>query len=200
MSSFNSALSDMPRAIRDALRFHWRLFLAQGVIMVILGVLAVIWPVVATLAVDLYVGWLFLISGLVGLAAMFWSEDVPAFVWTLLTAALSLAVGVLLLWKPIDGAISLTLVLTAFFVAEGVFQIASSLSYRNVVPDTWGWMLASGIADLLLAVIIVMGLPGTSNWALGLLAGVNLITSGWAVIMVAIAGRSAVETLVNARS
>jgi len=198
MSSPNPTLSDMQRAVRDALRVHWRLFLAQGVIMVILGVIAIIWPVMATIAVDIYVGWLFLISGIVGLIAMFSAEDVPAFVWTLLTAALSLVVGVLLLWKPVEGAVSLTLVLTAFFIGEGVFQIAASLSYRNVIPDSWGWMLASGIADLILAALIIMGWPNTVGWVLGLIVGVNLITSGWAAIMMAVAGRSVVRTLANA--
>lgn len=198
MSSLNPTLSDMQRAVRDALRVHWRLFLAQGVIMVILGVLAIIWPVIATFAVDIYVGWLFLISGIVGLVAMFSAEDVPAFLWTLLTAALSLAVGVLLLWKPAEGAVSLTLVLTAFFIAEGIFQIAASISYRNVIPDSWGWMLASGIADLILAGLIISGWPNTVSWALGLVVGVNLITSGWAAIMIAVAGRNVVKTLMNA--
>ena len=112
MASVDPSLSDMQRAVRDALRVHWRLFLTQGVVMVILGILAIVWPVIATLAVDIYVGWLFLISGIVGLVAMFSAKDVPAFLWTLLTAALSLVVGVLLLWKPIEGAVSLTLVLT----------------------------------------------------------------------------------------
>jgi uncharacterized membrane protein HdeD (DUF308 family) len=198
MSSVNPTLSDMQSAVRDALRVHWRLFLTQGVIMVILGILAVVWPGLATLAVDVYIGWLFLISGIVGLVAMFSAEDVPAFLWTLITAALSLIVGVLLLWKPAEGAVSLTLVLTAFFIAEGVFQIAGSISYRNVIPDSWGWMLASGVADLILAALIIMGWPNTVGWALGLIVGVNLITSGWAAIMMAVAGRGVVKTLASA--
>jgi uncharacterized membrane protein HdeD (DUF308 family) len=198
MASVDPGLSDMQRAVRDALRVHWRLFLTQGVVMVILGILAIVWPVIATLAVDIYVGWLFLISGIVGLVAMFSAKDVPAFLWTLLTAALSLVVGVLLLWKPVEGAVSLTLVLTAFFVVEGIFQIVASFTYRDAIPDSWGWMLASGIADLILAALIIMGLPSTASWVLGVIVGINLITSGWAAIMMAIAGRSAVKTLASA--
>jgi uncharacterized membrane protein HdeD (DUF308 family) len=100
--------------------------------------------------------------------------------------------------KPVEGAVSLTLVLTAFFIAEGVFQIAGSISYRNVIPDSWGWMLASGVADLILAALIIMGWPNTVGWALGPIVGVNLITSGWAAIMMAVAGRGVVKTLANA--
>ena len=83
--------SDMQDALKDALKTNWKLFLFQGIVMVILGILAVAWPAVATIAVDLYVGWLFLISGMVGLVAMFSVRDFPAFLWTLLTAALAMA-------------------------------------------------------------------------------------------------------------
>jgi uncharacterized membrane protein HdeD (DUF308 family) len=185
----------MQRAIKDTVRLHWQLFLAQGVIMLVLGVLAVIWPGISTIAVDVYVGWLFLLSGIVGLVTMFLAQNVQAFLWMLLTAALSLFVGVILLWHPAEGAVSLTLVLTAFFVVEGVFQIAASLAYRDVFPGQWGWMLASGIADLILAALIIAGWPGTATWALGLIVGVNLITSGAAIIMVALAGRELVRTV-----
>jgi uncharacterized membrane protein HdeD (DUF308 family) len=173
MSSSNLSLSDMQRSVRDTVRLHWQLFLAQGVIMLILGVLAIM----STIAVDIYVGWLFLLSGIFGIFTMFLARDAQAFLWMLLTAALSLFVGIMLVWHPTQGAVSLTIVLTAFFIVEGIFQIVASLSYRDVFPNQWGWMLASGIADLILAGIVIAGWPGTATWALGLIVGVNLITS-----------------------
>jgi len=199
MTSADPTLSDMQRAVRETVRLHWRLFLAQGVIMLILGILAIIWPGISTIAVDIYVGWLFLLSGLVGIFTMFLARDVQAFLWMLLTAALSLFVGVMLVWHPTQGAVSLTMVLTAFFIVEGIVQIVASLSYRDVFPSQWGWMLASGIADLILAGIIIAGWPGSATWALGLIVGVNLVTSGAAITMVALAGRSFVTTLARAR-
>src|SRR5262249_9544566 len=99
-------------------------------------------------------------------------------------------VGVLLLWRPEAGAASLTIVLTALFIAEGTFQIVGSLSYRDVLPGSWGWMLASGIADFLLAAFIVMSWPVSAAWAMCLIAGINLITSGSALVTTAIEGRS----------
>src|SRR6516162_9546680 len=98
MSASNPALNDMQRAVKDTVRLHWQVFLAQGVIMLILGILAVIWPGISTIAVDIYVGWLFLFSGIVGLFAMFLARDTQALLWMLLTAALALFVGVLMLW------------------------------------------------------------------------------------------------------
>src|SRR5208283_4716004 len=96
------------------------------------------------------------------------------------TAALSLCLGVLLLYKPGTGAAALTLALTAFFVAEGVFQVVTSLAYRKALPDAWVWLLASGVCDLILVAIIVYSWPLSAAWKLGLLAGVNLLTSGCA--------------------
>src|SRR6478735_7061852 len=121
MASANPTLSDMQAAVKDTVRLHWQLFLAQGVIMLILGVLAVIWPQISTIAVDVYVGWLFLLRGIVGLVSMFLAQNVQAFLWSLLTAALSLFVGVLLRWHPTEGAVSLTLVLITLLIVEGVW-------------------------------------------------------------------------------
>ena len=189
MTSLNPGYDDMQNAIRDALSAHWRLFMFQGAIMVILGVLAVAAPMAATIVVDIYIGWLFLISGIVGLVALFSAKHMPAFLWNLVTAALSVIVGVMLIWKPVEGALSITLVLTAFFIAEGIFQMVASIAYRDVIGGSWGWMLVSGISDLVLAAIIIFAWPISAAWALGLLVGVNLITSGWAIVMAAFAGR-----------
>src|SRR5215467_761219 len=109
--------SDMQDAIRGAVHEHWKFLLFQGAVMVVLGFLAIVVPAVATIAVDFYIGGLFLLNGIVGLLAMFSVRDVPAFFWSLLTAALSLVIGVLLLWRPEAGAASLTIVLTALFIA-----------------------------------------------------------------------------------
>jgi uncharacterized membrane protein HdeD (DUF308 family) len=91
--------------------------------------------------------------------------------------------------------VSLTLLLTVFFIAEGVFQLVTSTAYRDVIGGAWGWMLLSGISDLVLAAIIIMGWPTTAGWALGLIVGVNLITSGVAIVMTAFAGRSVARSI-----
>ena len=182
----NSELSKFQDALRTAMRENWKWFVFQGIVMLILGCLAVAEPVIASVAVDIYVGWLFLFSGLLGLVTMFSARDASAFFWILLTAALSLAVGIILIWKPAEGTVSITLLLTAFFIAEGAFQIGTSLSYRAVMPNSWGWLLASGLADLLLAGLIIYAWPESASWTLGLIAGINLITTGLAILMTAI--------------
>lgn len=161
--------------------------------MIILGVLAVVAPAVATNRRRHLRGLALLLSGIIGLVAMFSAKNIPAFLWSLLTAALSAAVGVLLVWKPIAGALSLTLVLTAFFIVGGVFQLVTSVAYRDAIRGSWWWMMVSGIADLALAAIIMLGWPMTAVWALGLIVGINLITYGWAIVMAALGGRSVAQ-------
>jgi len=198
MTSLSADQVEMQRAVRGTLAAHWRLLVFQGVVLVLLGILAVVEPVVATITVDFFVGWLFVVSGLVGLAVMVSARNVQVFLWTLLTAALSLVAGILLVWKPVQGAVSLTAVLTAFFIVEGIFQTVASIAYRDVMTRTWGWMLLSGLSDLALAAIIILGWPGTAAWTLGLLVGINLITSGWAILMVAFAARGFVHAVTSA--
>src|ERR1700690_2867644 len=169
MASVDPVLSGMQLAVRDAMGSHWRLFMFQGAVLIILGILAVAAPVAATILVDIYVGWLFLIGGIIGLVALFSTHEVPAFLWGLITAALAVVVGIVLIWKPAEGAVTLTLVLTAFFIVEGVFQILASVAYRHMLAGSAAWMLLSGIADLVLAAIIISSWPISAVWALGLL-------------------------------
>jgi len=194
MTTANPNPGDIQLQFKQAVRDHWVLFLIQGVVMAILGLFAVTAPVIATLAVDIYAGWLFLISGIVGIITLFTrQQNISSFLWTLVAAALALAVGVLLIWRPAAGILSLTLLLIGFFIAEGVVQILAAFKYRSAVGNAWTWMLFSGIVDLVLAAIILMGWPGTATWTLGLLVGINLFMSGLALVMTSLACRSLTE-------
>jgi uncharacterized membrane protein HdeD (DUF308 family) len=197
MASSIAGLSDMHRGIKKALSAHWRMLMFQGGALIVLGVLAIGMPIVATIAVDIFIGWLFLIGGIAGFIAIFSADDIPAFLWSLVTAALSVALGVFLIWRPIEGVYSLTLALTGFFIAEGVFQVVASIAYRKVVENAWGFMLASGLCDLILVAVIIYGWPISAVWTLGLLAGFSLLTSGAAIVMTAFAARDMVHTLAD---
>jgi uncharacterized membrane protein HdeD (DUF308 family) len=179
----------MAKAVIAAIHEHWGLFLAEGIILVILGIAAIIVPVIATLAATLVIGWLFLISGIVGLVTTFWMRHAPGFWWALVSAIIGIAAGVVLLGWPVSGVLSLTLVLIAFFVIEGIATIMYAIDHRNQLSGQWGWMLLSGIIDLILAGIIFAGLPGTAEWALGLLVGINMLFGGAALIAMALAAR-----------
>ena len=186
-----SDAASLQQAVAGAIHEHWKLFLVEGIILVILGLAAIATPLIATLAFTLVLGWLFLISGIVGLITTFWMRQAPGFWWSLFSAVVAIAAGVILLAQPVTGALSLTFVLIAFFIIEGIVTIMYAIEHRNQLSGRWGWMLASGIVDLILAGIIFAGLPGTAAWALGLLVGINLVFGGTAMVGMALAAKEA---------
>ena len=182
-------IEKIQRAVATSLREHWVLFLVEGLVLVALGLLAIVLPPIATLAVEILFGWLFLISGVVGLITTFWMRQAPGFWWALLSAALGIAAGIVLLAWPLSGVLSLTLVLIVFFAIEGVASIMFALEHKRELSGRWGFMLASGLVDLIVAGIILAGLPGTAAWAIGILVGINMVFGGSALIAMAMHAR-----------
>ena len=189
MSMNRPDIEQIQSAMATSLREHWVLFLVEGIILVILGLAAIVVPPIATLAVELLFGWLFLISGIAGLITTFLMRQAPGFWWSLVSAILGIAAGFVLLLWPLSGVVTLTLVLIVFFTIEGVASIMFALEHKAELSGRWGWMLASGIIDLILAVIILAGLPGTAALALGLLVGINMLFGGSALIGMALHAR-----------
>jgi uncharacterized membrane protein HdeD (DUF308 family) len=178
------------RTLSEAVRRHWVLFLSEGIVLVILGLLAILVPAMASLAATVLFGWILLLSGVLGLITTIRARQAPGFWWSLLSALTGIVAGALLLGLPVLGTLSLTAVLSAFLLVEGVVSILYALEHRKGLSGRWGWMLASGILDLALGVILLAGLPGTAVWALGLLVGINLLVGGWALIWMALYARS----------
>ena len=192
-TTHHADVAGLQRAVANALHEHWKLYLVEGIVLIVLGALAIIIPPVATLAVTLLFGWLFLLSGAMGLVTTFWMRQAPGFWWSLVSALLGIAVGVLLLASPLQGAVSLTLVLIAFFIIEGVASIMFALDHKRELSGRWGWMLASGVVDLLLSALILAGLPSTAAWAIGLLVGINMVFGGTALVAMALHARQTVQ-------
>lgn len=185
----NTDIASVQRAVTKALHEHWKLYLFEGIALLVLGLIAILIPPLATLAVTILFGWLFLISGIIGLVTTFWMRNAPGFWWALISAALGILAGGWLLAQPIAGALSLTLVLISFFILEGIASILFALDHRRELSGQWGWMLASGVVDLVLAVMLLLGLPSTAVWALGLLVGINMVFGGTALIAMALHAR-----------
>ena len=178
--------SEMSAAVRE----HWKAFLIEGIILVVLGLAAIILPPLASLAVTILLGWMFMISGVAGLALTFWARGMPGFWWSLLSAALAIGAGLILLIQPVQGALTLTIVVGAYFLAEGVITIMYALEHRRELSGRWSWLLVSGLMDLLIAFLIISGLPGTAEWAIGLLVGINLVLGGASLVGMALAARN----------
>lgn len=183
--SVNTSI-DLTKTMHD----HWRLFLIEGIVLILLGLGAVLAPLIAGLASTVLLGWLFIAAGLAGLIITMRSRTAPGFAWSILSAALALLAGAALVWSPFAGLVTLTFVLTAFFVLDGVFMIVLSLSHRRELSSRWEWMLINGVIDLVLAAVIIMGLPGTLLWAFGLIVGFDLLFGGATLAAMALAART----------
>ena len=175
--------------IVKSLRAHWKFFLIEGIVLLILGAIAVVVPPVATVAVELFIGWLILLSGVLGLVMTFQTRGSPGFGWSLLSGLLGIVVGIVLLMWPLSGVLSLTVMLTVFLTLEGVASIMYALAHRRESSSRWELMLVSGIVDLILAGLILAGLPGTAAWAIGLIVGINLLFGGVALVAMALQAR-----------
>lgn len=176
--------------MKEAVKANWKAFLIEGIVLVILGMAAIAIPLLASIAVTIFLGWLFLISGAVGLFLTLTTRDLPGFWWSLLSAILALGAGLILLFKPVAGTLTLTLVVSAYFIAEGITTIMFALAHRKELSGRWGWLLVSGLVDLVVAALIIAGLPGSAAWAIGLLVGINLVFGGTSLIGMALAARN----------
>jgi len=191
MTTEQPNIVNIRRAVNQSLRQHWVLYLVEGVVLLVLGATAIVIPPLATLATTIVLGWLFLVSGVVGLVTSFWVRQAPGFWWSLLSAVLAIVVGFWILARPISGAVSLTIVLVAFFIIEGIASIMFSLEHKRELTGQWGWMLVSGVIDLVLGAMIFAGLPSTAAWAIGLLVGINMVFGGSALIAMSLHARNA---------
>jgi uncharacterized membrane protein HdeD (DUF308 family) len=102
----------------------------------------------------------------------------------------AIVAGGVLLWHPLRGLVTLTFVLTAFFIIDGVLTIILAIVHRRELSGRWEWMMVNGVADLIIAGVIISGLPGTLVWALGLLVGIDLLFAGASLIAMALEARS----------
>jgi uncharacterized membrane protein HdeD (DUF308 family) len=189
MSSDQPNLRDIRRVFDLELHQHWALYLVEGVVLLVLGATAIVLPPLATLAATILIGWLVLVSGVVGFFTTFMQNDGPGFGWSLLSAVLAIIVGAVLLGNAELAAVSLTIVLLVFFIIEGGSTLMYARAHRRQMSQSrWGWIVASGIVDLALAAYILSGLPVIAPWALGLMVGVNMVFGG--VAMIALAERA----------
>jgi uncharacterized membrane protein HdeD (DUF308 family) len=176
-------------AMSQTVKAHWKAFLFEGILLAVLGIAALIVPPLASLAIAIVLGWMFLISGIGGLIVTYWARSTPGFWWSLISAALAVLAGMLLLARPMQAVLTLTIVLGAYFLAEGVATIMYALEHRREPSGRWSWLLISGLVDIAIAFMVITGLPSSAEWAIGVLVGINLLFGGATLIGMALAAR-----------
>ena len=181
--------SRIPSKLSAAVKTHWKAFLFEGILLVVLGIAALIVPRLASLTIAIFLGWMFLISGIGGLVVTYWARSTPGFWWSLISAALAVLAGMLLLARPMQAVLTLTIVLGAYFLAEGVATIMYALEHRRELSGRWSWLLVSGLVDIAISFMVITGLPSSAEWAIGVLVGINLLFGGATLIGMALAAR-----------
>jgi uncharacterized membrane protein HdeD (DUF308 family) len=159
----------------NALRGQWFWFVLLGIVLVVLGIIALGSVVIASLAAAVAIGTLLLLGGVAETVGAFWCRGWSGFFLHLLSGVLSIVIGVLFLSRPGAALLALTLLLASFLMVGGIFKIVAALSYRFAA---WGWPLLSGIIDLILGVLIWQEWPESALWVIGLFVGINLVFRG----------------------
>ena len=160
-------------------------FIILGIILMVLGVGAIAFPLIATIAIKVFLGWLFLIGGLVQLAHTFSTQKWSAFFLSLLCGAVYVLAGGWLAFFPLTGILTLTIFLAAMFIVQGVLEF--SMAFRVRPQGGWIWMLISGLISIVVGIMIFGGLPSTAVWVIGLLVGINVLSTGLAYFFLALA-------------
>ena len=136
--------------------------------------------VFATFASVVFFGWLLVFSGFIQFGHALYARKWSGFLLQLLLGIFALVAGALILYRPTAGALSLTLLLSFLFIAQGVIRIVLALTRRF---EHWIWVLISGILTLILGILILMQWPYSALYIIGLFVGIDLIFNGWALIM-----------------
>jgi uncharacterized membrane protein HdeD (DUF308 family) len=170
----------------EAIRAHWVWFLALGIILIIVGTIAVGMPFVASLATAVTLGSLLLFGGAAQLVGAFWTRDWSGFFLSLLMGILYVVLGMMFVRHPTDAVVAMTLFLACALMVGGLFRIIGSLMYQ--FPH-WGWTLVGGVVNLALGIMVWLQWPEASLWVIGLFVGIDLIFTGWTWVMLALAVR-----------
>lgn len=175
-----------PKA-REALARGWKVVMAVGVLAILTGCFAILVPAVASVGTAIFIGWVLIFVGAVLVAGAFTAHSIGTVLWRLLWALLTVLVGFWLVIEPDNGTLTLTLVLGIYFVVVGAGRLAIAFAARG--QQNAGLLGLSGIAGLLVGILILAELPSSADWAIGLLVGIDLIFAGWTLTAAALLGK-----------
>lgn len=174
--------------IMEAVRKFRTRFRNVGYVLIALGVLAILFPLVFSIAAKTLLGWVFLLTGAALLYHAFQAKEWQSAIWSGLIALMHIALGVYLAFFALTGLVGLTLLVGIAFLLQGVFEAMIAMQHRP--KKGWGWLAFNGAATLGLGILLIVGLPSTALWAIGLLLGINFLTSGIAFVALANAAGS----------
>jgi uncharacterized membrane protein HdeD (DUF308 family) len=160
--------------------------IALGILLILAGIVAIAFPLASGLTITILAGWLLMLIGVLQLAHAFVRRSAGGMLWDVLVGMILTVGGFLVLANPLEGTLTLTVLLAAVFLAEGAIEITAALAGRT--RRNWSWTLASGLAAMLAGSVIAFGLPGSAAWAIGLVVGLKFMFTG--IRYLAVAGKS----------
>ena len=181
--SLDAAAEVFREAMRATVKRYSLWYLVEGVLLILTGILAIIYPVISSTAVVVLLGWLLIVSGLLQGLSLIGARHVPHFWLQLISVILAILVGFLFLRDPAQGMATIALLLIVFFMMEGISKVVFALTIRPL--PNWGWVLASGLVGIFLSLILWTSMPVTAVWLIGFLLGLNLISVGAAIAWLA---------------
>jgi uncharacterized membrane protein HdeD (DUF308 family) len=179
----DAAAQALREAMRETVKRYSLWYLIQGVLLVAAGVLALIYPFIASVAIVYLLAWILIVSGILQGIGLIGATNVPHYWLQLISAVLAIVIGVLLLRSPDSGLLIMTVLLIVYFMVEGIAKIIFALTIKPF--PNWGWVLASGCVGILLALILWANMPLTADWVLGLMLGILLVCEGAALTYLA---------------
>jgi uncharacterized membrane protein HdeD (DUF308 family) len=184
IDDINSEIRQMQQQMRIYLQTYWRMFLAEGIFFIFLGLCAIMVPQFFTVATVIFLGWILLFGGIVHVSRALMFSAMPGFGWWLFMGGVQVIIGYLFITQPIAGALTLMVMMAVFFALEGLAKISLALMMRPLA--NWGFILFSGFTALAFALIIWISWSETAHWLLGLFLGINMIFLGWSLVKISL--------------
>jgi uncharacterized membrane protein HdeD (DUF308 family) len=196
-AAIDAGIADTQDQVRDALARaetqiaeHWVWYLILGIVLLLGGCAAIAFPHLSTMAAKIALGWIFLVSGVVTILHAFSAGEWRGFLLNLLIGFLYVAAGAYLAFLPLAGIFTLTALVAALFMADGVLEVVMAFRIRS--HRGWGWVLVSGLIAIAAGALIGLQLPSSATWVLGVLVGIKMIFAGWSFIALALGGHRSV--------
>jgi uncharacterized membrane protein HdeD (DUF308 family) len=171
-----------------SLRDQWWCFLLLGISLMVIGVICIGSPLVASVASVMLLGYLLVAGGVIQIVSSFWAGNWSGMLLHLLIGVLYTIVGFMIVDAPLENTLLLTKFIAIFLIVSGIFRIVAALAQRF---HDWGWVLLNGGVTLLLGLMINRQWPASAVWVIGLFIGIEMLFNGWAWVMLALGLRRA---------
>ncbi len=172
--------TELPEEMREKIRSNRRWLTVLGIVLIIIGVLAILMPLVSSIVVVAWFGAFFIIAGVAQIVQAFQAKGWEKGLGHVLIGLVYALGGLMMVFNPLAGMIALSRFVVAMLLVSGVLRLWAAFKMRP--RKGWGWLAFAGVTAVVAAVLVFASFPGSALWLLGLIAGISFITEGWALV------------------